>query len=198
MVENERKYILLPTNDVGFMTDLECMPGVTAQKIFQAYLPGGARIRKIQNKYDFGGLDENGEYIYPRSEQCKFTYKIMIDSELVEIETDITRPDFDRLVKGTSKRILKTRITVPVDDLKWEVDFFHDEVNVNLYLVMAEVELPEGVDAPATVPAFVTDNLLYFVERDDFRFTNSNLSDSDAVRATVAHIKKEKDGNTTS
>jgi CYTH domain-containing protein len=194
-IENERKYVLLPTNDVGFMTDLELMPDATVHRIFQAYLPGGPRIRSIKNKYDFTKLSAEGELVPPASGLYKFTYKLMVNSELIEIETDIEKSDFDKLAVASSGRISKTRVTIPDGNLNWEVDFFHDEINANLYLVMAEVELPEGVDAPATVPAFVADNLLYLVERDDLRFVNSNLSDPNAVRATVAHIKKEKDGD---
>jgi CYTH domain-containing protein len=197
-IENERKYVLLPKNEIGFMTDLELLGTTTVDKIFQAYLPGNARIRRIVNKYAYGHLDpETKEYV-PAESEMLFTYKLHTPDGLVEIETELSQADFDRLFPIARNQIEKTRISVPEGDLMWEVDFFHDSYNNNLYLVMAEVELPEGVEAPATLPAYITDNLLYAVERSDRRFDNANLSDADGVRATVAHIKEMKDIKTLS
>lgn len=192
MIENERKYVLLPKNEIGLMSDLELMGTTTVDKIFQAYLPGNARIRRKVNKYACGYVDpDTKEYVAPEDEKF-FTYKVLTTSGLVEIETELSDADWERLFPVAQRKIVKTRISVPVGDLTWEVDFFHDEYNANLYLVMAEVELPEGVDAPDEIPAFVSTNLLYAVERDDRRFDNANLSDPDAVRATVAYIHKQK------
>jgi len=192
-IENELKYVLLPKNEVGFMLDLELLGTTTVDKITQGYLLGGARIRSIVNKYEFPYPDpDTGELVYPDA-NLKFTYKIRVGADLVEIETDLSQADYNRLITVARNTIVKTRITVPDGDLNWEVDFFHDEYNNNLYLVMAEVEMAEGVEAPDTIPAFITDNLLYAVDREDRRFDNSNLSDPEAVRATVAHIKKEND-----
>jgi CYTH domain-containing protein len=192
-IENERKYILFPANDVMFMTDLECMDGATVHNIQQGYLPGGPRIRRVKNKYDHDIYDYNGNIVKEVAAEYKFTYKIRIGADLVEIETDIARADYEKLTQAAKGGIRKTRVTIPEGDLKWEVDFFHDEENANLYLVMAEVELPEGVDAPETVPQYITDNLLHLVGREDRRFDNSNLSDPYAVRANVDYIRKERE-----
>jgi CYTH domain-containing protein len=192
-IENERKYVLLPKSDIGYMTDLELLGTTTVDKIYQAYLPGNARIRKIVNKYAYGYLDPETQEYVPADSVMKFTYKLATHGGLVEIETDLSQSDFDNLFPIAQRKIVKTRITVPEGDLNWEVDFFHDEYNNNLYLIMAEVELPEGVDAPSTIPSFITDHLLYAVERNDRRFDNANLSDADGVRATIAHIKDMKD-----
>lgn len=190
-IENERKYVLFPKNDIMFLADLECLPGVAVKSITQAYLPGGPRIRSIENKNEVDHRDAAGNVIKPRFGEYKFTYKIKIGDDLVEIETDMSRDDYDKLHTVAKGRIRKTRVVVPEGDLKWEVDFFHDDDNANLYLIMAEVELPVGVDAPETVPQYITDNLLYLVPRDDRRFDNSNLSDPYSVRANVDHIRKE-------
>jgi CYTH domain-containing protein len=190
-IENERKYVLLPKNDLGLMTDLELLGTTTVDKIEQGYLPGNARIRSIVNKYEYSYKSpDSDEWIEPAT-NLKFTYKLQIGTDLVEIETDLSQADYNRLIMVARNKIVKTRISVPEGDLTWEVDFFHDFYNANLYLIMAEVELPEGVDTPETIPAYITDNLLYAVERHDRRFDNANLSDADAVRATVAHIKYE-------
>jgi CYTH domain-containing protein len=192
-IENERKFILLPKSDVGYMTDLELLGTTTVDKIFQAYLPGNARIRRIVNKYAYGYPDPDTQaWIEPES-VMKFTYKLHTAGGLVEIETDLSQSDFDNLFPIAQRQIVKTRITVPEGDLNWEVDFFHDEYNNNLYLVMAEVELPEGVDAPDTIPAFITDHLLHVVDRDDRRFDNANLSDPASVRANVAYLVKQQE-----
>jgi CYTH domain-containing protein len=199
-IENELKYVLLLKNEIGYMTDLELLGTTTVDKITQGYLPGGARIRSIVNKYEFGYMDHNTqEWVSPPS-NLKFTYKVRVGADLVEIETDLSQADYDRLITVARDTIVKTRITVPDGDLNWEVDFFHDEYNANLYLVMAEVEMPEGVAVPSSIPAFITDHLLYAVDREDRRFDNANLSDPAAVRATVDYILKKKnteanDGN---
>jgi hypothetical protein len=171
-IENERKYVLLPKNDLGLMTDLELLGTTTVDKIEQGYLPGNARIRSIVNKYEYSYKSpDSDEWIEPAT-NLKFTYKLQIGTDLVEIETDLSQADYNRLIMVARNKI-------------------HDLYNANLYLIMAEVELPEGVDTPETIPAYITDNLLYAVERHDRRFDNANLSDADAVRATVAHIKYE-------
>lgn len=191
-IENERKYVLLPKNEIGFMTDLELLGTTTVDKIFQAYLPGGARVRSIVNKYAHGYIDPDTKEYVPAPSDLLFTYKLRVGADLVEIETAISQSDFDKLFSVARNTIVKTRITVPVGDLNWEVDFFHDDVNANLYLVMAEVEMPVGVDAPAEIPSFISDNLLYAVDREDRRFDNAVLSDPEAVRANVAHIQHMK------
>jgi CYTH domain-containing protein len=192
-IENERKYVLFPKNDIMFLADLECLPGVAVKSISQAYLPGGPRIRSIENKNEVDQRNKEGEVVKLRYGEYKFTYKIKIGEDLVEIETDIPREDYYKLHTVSKGHIHKTRVVIPEGDLKWEVDFFHDYDNANLYLIMAEVELPVGVDVPKTVPQYISENLLFLVPRDDRRFDNSNLSDPYAVRANVEHIRKEKE-----
>ena len=53
--------------------------------------------------------------------------------------------------------------------------------------------MPEGQEEPNSLPDFISDNLLYSVPRDDRRFDNSNLSDPEGVRATIAYMNKERE-----
>lgn len=196
-IENERKYILLPQNDLQFMMDME-MKGGNVFAITQAYLKGGARIRSKRNKFDTGHAyqDETGSVVSvpPKMDQ-KFTYKQRVGDKLIEIETDISSDDYEALFSVSRDQIVKTRVEVDNNGEKWEIDFFYDTLNANLYLIMAEIEMPDGQDAPNSLPDFISDNLLYAVPRDDRRFDNSNLSDPNAVRATILYLNKERDDN---
>jgi CYTH domain-containing protein len=194
-IENERKYVLLPKKDVEFMMDMESKGG-NVYTITQAYLQGGTRIRGRQNKSDSSYVitNENGEVLsVPPKMDLKFTYKQKVGDKLIEIETDISAHDYDALFSVSRNQITKTRIEVENNGEKWEIDFFYDTLNHNLYLIMAEIEMPDGQDVPNTMPDFILDNLLYAVPRDDRRFDNSNLSDPQGVRATISHLVKERD-----
>jgi CYTH domain-containing protein len=194
-IENERKYILLPQNDLKFMMDME-FKGGNVFAITQAYLQGGARIRSKRNKFDTGYAytDEKGEVVSVRPQMdLKFTYKHRVGDKLIEIETDISSDDYDALFSVSRNQIVKTRIEVDNNGEKWEIDFFYDTLNSNLYLIMAEIEMPDGQDAPNSLPDFISDNLLYAVPRDDRRFDNSNLSDPQGVRATILYLNKERE-----
>lgn len=196
-IENERKYILLPNHDLQFMMDME-FKGGNVYAIVQAYLQGGARIRSIRNKYDTGHAyqNEHGEVVsVPPQFDLKFTYKQRVGNDVVEIETDIALEDFEKLLSVSRNQIVKTRIEVDNNGEVWEVDFFYDTLNSNLYLIMAEIEMPEGQEEPNSLPNFISDNLLYAVPRDDRRFDNSNLSDPEGVRATIAYMNKERNVN---
>jgi len=175
-VENERKYVLSVKDPNAFGRQLLTLGG-HSRHLRQGYLHTGAqssaRIRDVSN---------DAEHL------PKFTYKHLINGEIVEIENDITPEDFEKLWTKVESRIDKIRVVVPHDDLVWEVDFFLDE-QVQTYLVMAEVELDEGVELPYSVPSFISDNLLYLVPRDDPRFFNTRLSDADKVRKLVKSVK---------
>jgi len=164
-VENERKYVLSPAFDAGRLK------GWQALDIRQCYMDDGPRIRQI-------GAD------------FVFTYKKWAPhaGELIEIETPISREDFELLWPMRVQAVQKTRYVKVVGDEEWVVDFLRDDTG-EVYFVLAEAELPRFQAEPGAVPEEIAGFLLYSVAADDNRFTNKKLADRDyALRlmATVA------------
>lgn len=152
-VENERKFVLaLDISPTAFV-------GWTRSNIRQAYLEDGPRIR-----------DQDGV--------ATFTYKRMVAAarELVEIETEISREDFDMLWPECITALDKTRYAKRNDAGDWVVDFLRDATG-ELYFVLAEVELPRGQAAPSSIAAEIAPFVLHAVAASDSRFTNKRLTD---------------------
>lgn len=165
-VENERKFVLPPTFDAGRLDDW------ARADIRQAYLDDGPRIRQI-----------GGEYL--------FTYKKWVPQarELVEIETSISRDDFELLWPLRVEAVQKTRYVKNIGDHEWVVDFLHDDDGAT-YFVLAEVEMPRFQAAPDVIPDEIRDHILHAVDADDNRFTNKKLSDRDYARDMLAKVSQ--------
>ncbi len=163
-VENERKYVLKPT----FAKD--ALEGWARFDIRQAYLDDGPRIR------EFGG-------------DCLFTYKKWAPQvkELVEIETAISREDFDLLWPLCVEAVQKTRYIKETHDGEWVVDFLLDAQG-DVYFVLAEVELARFKALPDEIPAEISNHIVFAVAADDNRFTNKKLSDPDYARHLLAKV----------
>ncbi len=163
-VENERKYVLSPDFDAGRLAGWE------RRDIRQAYLDDGPRLRQV------GG-------------ECLFTYKKWAPhaGELVEIETAISRDDFDLLWPLCVETIQKTRYVRVTDDGEWVVDFLRDD-DGEVYFVLAEVELPRHQARPDAVPAEIAGGILHAVAIDDNRFTNKKLSRRDHALELLAEV----------
>lgn len=149
--ENERKFILINEPAVVYKISKK------AQKLLaieQAWIHNGndwnIRIRKI-----FGPSYPDPIY--------KATYKQQVPKRLIEIETEIDERDYQDLLLLSDSVLHKTRYIIPVGSLKWEIDLFYDKRRTNLYFVMAEIELPEGVERPTTIPDIISENLLFEV-----------------------------------
>ena len=165
-IENERKFVL--SKD----TPLSALEGWRLTHIRQAYLEDGPRIR-----------DEDGD--------CTFTYKRMIAAagELVEIETRISREDFDMLWSERTTALDKTRYANSCASGDWVVDFLRNS-DGELYFVLAEVELPRGVSAPSSILDEIAPFILHAVEPMDSRFTNKRLTDVAYASALYNEISK--------
>ncbi len=152
-IENELKYILPLDFDAAILSGWE------KHNIRQAYLSDGPRIRQF-----------DADYI--------FTYKKWIPQvcELVEIETAISKDDFDLLWSQRVQSLEKTRYEKHIGEAEWVVDFLHDASGRN-FVVMAEVELPRYVASPDAIPEEIAPHIVYAVEAGDNRFTNKKLSD---------------------
>lgn len=138
--------------------------------IEQSYIGRGARIR-IQKK------DNKAKYL--------FTFKQIVESEVVEIEKKISKLDYDLLHKESTNVVYKTRYKVG----DWDVDFFkHEGEN---YFVMAEIELPRGQKEPNFIPKFIEDNLIYVVEVTDQRFSSKKLSNVEYAKVLLEEISEK-------
>jgi len=166
-VENERKYVLSP----GF--DAARLQGWRQVEIRQAYLDDGPRIRQI-----------GADFI--------FTYKKWAPhaGELVEIETPISREDFELLWPLRVQSVQKTRHIKVVGDEEWVVDFLRDDAG-DVFFVLAEVELPRFQAEPRAVVDELAGFVLHAVAADDNRFTNKKLADRDYALGLLAHVAAE-------
>lgn len=112
-------------------------------EIEQAFLYKDAnthiRIRKMQTK-------EGINYIYTVKTQGDISYSKNQVSSKYEIESNITREEYEKLLlRKISNKITKTRIVVPIkNNLKVEIDIYYDYLQGFL---TAEVEFPNEAEA---------------------------------------------------
>ncbi len=163
-IENERKFVLAKSFKP------EALRGWAKTDIRQAYLNDGPRIR-----------EDNGA--------CTLTYKkwIAAAQELVEIETAISREDFDLLRSECVINVDKTRYAKRLPSGDWVVDLLRDGQGA-VYFVLAEVELPRGEAAPASIPEEIAPHIVHAVDALDNRFTNKKLADITRAAALYAEI----------
>lgn len=186
-VENELKYVLykntreLSNNfleinqsyiqghsfikDGFFIFESEIRIEIPIKKKYAEFLEN-----KNMNKFRIRSVVENEKTKY------YFTYKYPTNEGNIEIEKEISNLEYDILNQNATERIYKRRHKYFDDNtnLIWEIDFFLDQNN-NIYFVMAEVEMPEGMQK-TDVPDIINSNLLYQPTRKDKRFNNYNLS----------------------
>src|SRR5262245_17732942 len=107
-IENERKFVLKDEKELE--AELAQAAGVKRSLLRQAYLDAsGVRIRAIERDGD---------------KRHVFTFKRAIDGQVVEIETDISAVDFERLWSQRLETLQKTRYSWEDGRLHWDVDFF--------------------------------------------------------------------------
>lgn len=178
MIENERKLLLAPDSATKLLNELKKLPDFSAYDVTQGYLSGSARIRHTvpHNK------TSNEKYL--------FTYKTKVSGNTVEIETSITVHDFQKLFLIAKPVILKTRLKF-VDQEKnhtWDIDFLKTPKSGDIYLAMAEVEMPEfEVDLPEILPV-LQPYVVKWIDMGDKRFNNRNLHNSKKVASLVRSI----------
>jgi CYTH domain-containing protein len=185
--ENERKYVLYNTDDVA-----NHIINIAQKKLDlrQGYLIGTAakqvRLREtIRDK---------------KQPKHEMTVKFKTRERLIEIETKIEKRDYDDLALLVSSWLSKTRYVISDHDYKWEIDFFFNRSSQSRYLIMAEVEMPEGDKKPSVIPSFISDNLLYAVpHHNNSTYSSKKLSDPVYATKTYQHLldllNEGKDGN---
>jgi CYTH domain-containing protein len=147
------------------------------QQIDQSYLNSETRIRRIRH------LDE---------EQFMFTFKRKCWNNLVEIETEISASDYRQLRPTATHHVHKTRIKLEHQGLHWDVDFFQQDLGDPVYLLMAEVEMPEGTPWYPEVHPLLLPYMVGWVTPGDERFFNSGLHDPLIVTQHLQDFRREK------
>jgi len=171
-IENERKYVL--EKDDALEARLGAAPGVKRCFLRQAYLEAsGLRIRSIE---------EAGRTRYI------FSFKQPVDDQMVEIETDIARADFERLWKLRREALEKARYAWNDGRFHWDVDFFKTP-DGRTYFSLAEVEMPEGDTQPPPPPDILAGHVLLLAPRGDPRFTSKRLADRGHAERMLAEIR---------
>jgi len=173
-IENERKFVL--DDDGRLEQHLAQTPGVTSSLLRQAYLDvSGLRIRSIEAA---------------GAKRHVFTYKRLIDGQVVEIETDISAADFERLWSQRRETLQKARYSWNDDRFHWDVDFFKTE-DGRTYFAQAEVEMPEHDREPPPPPPRLAGHLLAMAPAGDPRFTSKRLADRVHAEKLLADIRSK-------
>ncbi len=181
----------MPTeNELKFVINPECEDKIKklaskTQHILQGYLATSkgmvVRIRQeISNK-----------------SVCTMTFKRKVKkrnytdgktkSRVIEIEKNISSRDFLDLWPVALNKLEKIRYDIKRKSHLWEVDFFLDHDH-EIYFAQAEVELAEDLEAPDSIPKFISNNLLYAVPADDDRFGSKRLADIKYAKALLKHL----------
>ena len=172
-IENERKFVL--HEDGSLESGLAALPHVRRSVLRQAYLDvSGLRIRRIEG----GGPLRH-----------VFTYKRAVAGQVVEIETEISEADFQRLWSERRESLQKTRYSWDDGPFHWDVDFFKTE-DGRTYFAQAEVEMPEDQRAPPPLPASLAGHLLALAPAGDQRFTSKRLADRAHAERLLAEIQR--------
>lgn len=172
-IENERKFVL---DDISGALEarLAAGPGVTRLFLRQAYLEAsGLRIRLIEGTAGTRHI---------------FSFKREVEGQMVEIETDISKVDFDRLWKIRRETLQKARYSWPDGHFHWDVDFFKTD-DGRTYFALAEVEMPEDATTPPPPPPSLAPHVLLLAPRGDPRFTSKRLSDQGHAERLLAETR---------
>ncbi len=166
-IENELKYVLSD----GASLEARLAAGAAPQRIEQAYLGAGARIRRIDGQ------------------ACRFTYKHRLaDGTSVEIETPIEPEFFHLLAHDCVRSLRKHRFRLNAGAVSWDVDFFKSASDGTNYFAMAEAEMPAGMTVPPEILPLLRPHLLFAVPRQDRRFSSFLLTDEAYARAQIAAL----------
>jgi CYTH domain-containing protein len=172
-IENERKFVL---KDDGRLEARLAEGPVTRSFLRQAYLDvSGMRIRAVES-------DGATRHV--------FTYKRLIDGQVVEIETEISPLDFERLWSQRCETLQKARYSWNDGPFHWDVDFFKTD-DGRTYFAQAEVEMPEEDKDPPPLPPNLVNHLLATAPAGDQRFTSKRLADRAYAERLLAEIRSK-------
>jgi len=179
---NAIRRIKIPTeNELKFLLNLECEKDLidaakNVRHIHQGYLAFtkgmSLRVRETNgNRYEL-------------------TFKQKIKNRVVEIEKKIDLRDFTDLWNISVNKLEKIRYDIEDNGL-WEVDVFKDHFHKS-YIIVAEYEMPEGMEHPKVIPKIIKKNLLYAVPKDDVRFASKKIANLKYAQKLYQTLKEEK------
>lgn len=174
-IENERKFVLRDPAGVLERALAAACPPWTRHTIRQAYLDApGLRIRRFE---------ASGAAVHHI-----FSYKRSIEGAMVEIETEISPADFERLWTLRRETLEKVRFHLADGDCGWDVDFFKRDGAT--YFVVAEVEMPEGRSDPPSPPEIIAPYVVLLVPANDDRFASKKLADPAYAARLTAELAR--------
>jgi len=175
-VENERKLLLDVNRANELLIQLRKCTDVKLFDVTQGYLNGAGRIRHIVPH----------KQSQTNAETYLFTYKARVQGSVVEIETEIRTHDYQKLFLIAHPWLVKTRAKFQEGNHTWDIDFFRTPKQGNIYLAMAEVEMPEfEVDCPDILPILQA-YAVKWIDNGDKRFNNKNLCNAKKVAKILA------------
>jgi CYTH domain-containing protein len=180
-IEHERKLILHTPQHAQLMQQLRGDASVEWFDITQAYMSNSCRIRHV--------VPHRTNY---HTEQFVFTFKTKVRGATVEIESPIDVHDYQKLFLISKPVIVKTRAKITCVDHHWDVDFLRKPKSGEVYLVMAEVEMPEFTTELPDVHKLLEPYALKWIDQGDKRFNNRNLSNPKKAARAVAEIVDAK------
>jgi len=174
-IEHERKLLLWMNKPVDVLRSLKALPQVTTFDITQGYISKSARIRYLVEHQS-------------QNEQHVFTYKVKVAGATVEIEQEISIHDYHKLFLIAKPIIYKTRCKFKDGNNQWDIDFFKTTKSGEIYLVMAEVEMPEFEMELPEPHELIAPYVLKWIEKDDKRFQNRNLGNNKKIAKLLKDI----------
>lgn len=177
-VEREFKYVLKDPDKVLF--DLLKKRVKWDQKILtQSYLSDSVRLRKV-------GTDSN----MGSSDNYYFTYKKMVDGELIEIETQIDKYDYDKLFSTVEpgRTLTKTRFEwIESDYVAWSVDYLWDMKALKTYFIICEFETKYDIRT-APEPLYFLKDFVVHTDDGTYDLTSNALSDVDFAKEVMKEV----------
>ena len=181
-IEREFKYIL---SNSEMLETILAKKSETTHVICQGYLNKGCRVRSVQP------ISRNGKPKGPVRYLFTYKHNLSSDGGILEIETYITKWDFELAWGDASQKVFKTRYELFHEGHTWEIDTLRD-AQEKTYLIIAECEVDPEHGRPAIIHPLVEKNLIYEVEENDPRFTNRKLSDPAYATDLLESVLKVK------
>lgn len=182
-IENERKLLLDHTKSDLLMADLRKHQDVEMMDITQGYLSGGARIRHVV----YHKSSNEDKYI--------FTFKVKVMGSTVEVECPLDPHDYHKLMLIVNPMVFKTRAKIVQKLHTWDIDFLRKPKSGEIYLVMAEVEMPEFEHEVPPALDLLEPYALRWIDQGDKRFNNRNLGNPKKAAKAIAEVSDAKATN---
>ena len=179
-IEFERKLLLRTANSTSLIADLQQQAEVEWFDIVQAYINNSCRIRHV--------VPHN---LIAEKEKFVFTFKTKVRGSTVEIEQDISVHDYQKLFLISKPVVVKTRAKIVCGSHTWDIDFLRKPKSGEIYLALAEVEMPEFERQLPSVHPYLEPYAVKWITHGDKRFNNRNLANPKKTAKAVSDLENE-------